>query len=267
MCGRYTLTQPMKSIASHFGPLKVEGTHSERYNIAPSQQAAVVGLSEGERWLKPMTWGFVPPWARDHRGGFINARAENARAETAAEKPSFRDAFRSRRCLVPADGFLEWEKSGQKKIPHYFRLRSEGLFAFAGLFAEKLENGNRLLTFTILTTRANALVAPWHDRMPVILAPEAYARWLAPDGRPRCVAHSVFGAGHGAVHRFQRGQLPGQRPTLVPCARAALIPLTSSPSARTIPCPDAAVPSAASSPAHRSRNGRKSDRGYPAGRC
>lgn len=176
MCGRYTLTQPMKSIASHFGPLKVEGTHSERYNIAPSQQAAVVGLSEGERWLKPMTWGFVPPWARDRRGGFINARAE-----TAAEKPSFRDAFRFHRCLVPADGFLEWEKSGPKKIPHYFRLRSEGLFAFAGLFAEKLENGNRLLTFTILTTRANALVAPWHDRMPVILAPEAYARWLAPD--------------------------------------------------------------------------------------
>ncbi|UCD11585.1 MAG: SOS response-associated peptidase [Nitrospinaceae bacterium] len=174
MCGRYTLAKPMKSIESHFGPIRIDAAHSERYNIAPSQQAPVVLTRDKDRWLKPMAWGLVPSWAKDRPGGFINARAE-----TAAAKPSFRAAFKTRRCLVPADGFFEWEQRNGKKIPHYFHLRSAGLFAFAGFYEEQQESTGPLPTFTILTTRANALVAPLHERMPVILAPEAYALWLS----------------------------------------------------------------------------------------
>ncbi len=171
MCGRYTLTKPMKAIESHFAAARVKAVEAARYNIAPSQEAPVVLVQGSERVIGPMVWGLLPSWARN-RQGFINARAE-----TAAEKPSFRAAFRARRCLVPADGFFEWEKSARGKVPHYFRLRSAGLFAFAGLWEAGQDAPS---TFAILTTSANSLVSPWHDRMPVILPPGAYAPWLDP---------------------------------------------------------------------------------------
>jgi putative SOS response-associated peptidase YedK len=116
-----------------------------------------------------MKWGFLPAWAPDPKGAMINARGE-----TAASKPTFRDAFRKRRCLIPADGFYEWKKAGRRKEPYHIRLMDGRLFAFAGLW----ESWHGQDTCTILTTMANQLVAPLHDRMPVILDPEDYFKWL-----------------------------------------------------------------------------------------
>ncbi len=161
-----------------------------RYNVAPTQASPVCRVNEsGERELVPMVWGFKPAWSDPKRPGPINARCE-----TVATSPMFRAAFRARRCIVPASGFYEWKQTGRGKQPHYIRPADErGLFAFAALWEPLAEGDERGTgeaargTFTILTTRPNALLTSIHDRMPVILRPENFQAWLSATEAPRDV--------------------------------------------------------------------------------
>jgi len=189
MCGRFTLRTPAARIAEQFDvedlPLL-----EPRYNIAPGQPVLVVrprGASQesfsresspGGREAVLLKWGLVPHWAKDPA---IGNRLINARAESAASKPAFNTALRRRRCLIPADGFYEWQATGKGKQPYYIRLRGDELFAIAGLW-DRWEgpDGSYLETCTLLTTEPNELVAAIHNRMPVILRPEEYAVWLDP---------------------------------------------------------------------------------------
>ena len=176
MCGRFTLTATAEDLASHF-ELATVPRLAPRYNIAPSQPVEVVRQQDGAQTLTPMLWGLIPSWADDPS---IGNRMINARIETAAEKPAFRAAFRRRRCLIPATGFYEWTKANGKQ-PYHFQLPGGGLFAFAGLWETWEKEGGPIESCTILTTEANADVAPVHHRMPVVLSPSAYAVWLTPD--------------------------------------------------------------------------------------
>jgi len=175
MCGRYTLTKSGKTMQAHFAFMADDVAHKERYNIAPTQTAPVVLLREGKRELYSMRWGLIPAWAKDEK---FAARMINARAETIQEKPSFKDAFKTKRCLVPADGFIEWEQTEEGKQPHYITMRNNTLFAFAGLWSQWKKEGGLLWTFSIITTHCNSLVQPIHQRMPVILPAEKYNAWI-----------------------------------------------------------------------------------------
>jgi putative SOS response-associated peptidase YedK len=178
MCGRFTLsTSPQK--LTELLPLFDIPDLAPRYNIAPTQPVAAARIVPGpdRREVALLRWGLVPSWAEDPS---IGNRMINARAETVAEKPSFRAAFRKRRCLILADGFYEWQKVGGKKQPFFIHLRDSEPFAFAGLWEHWERDDQSLETCTILTTAANELVRPLHERMPVILAPEAFDRWLDP---------------------------------------------------------------------------------------
>jgi putative SOS response-associated peptidase YedK len=186
MCGRFTLRTPMNVLVEQF-LLETAAEMPLRFNIAPSQQVAAVRRMAGVegRRLALLRWGLVPSWAKDPA---IGSRMINARAETVAEKPSFRAAFRSRRCLIAADGYYEWRKSGGKKQPHYFRMKDDRPFAFAGLWERwggEGAGGEPLETCTIITTDANELSRPIHDRMPVILREADYDLWLDPDEHDR----------------------------------------------------------------------------------
>jgi len=177
MCGRYTLTASAEDIAAEFG-VDVPADFVPRYNIAPQQPVAVIGLDAGGRpRLAFLRWGLVPWWASPEqaRSGPINARAE-----TVASKPTFRDAFRERRCLIIADGFYEWKREGRARIPFRFRMRDDALFAFAGLWERWERGGETLHTCAIVTTAASGVVAPIHDRMPAILERGARDRWIDP---------------------------------------------------------------------------------------
>jgi putative SOS response-associated peptidase YedK len=176
MCGRFNLTAPGEEIAEAFGLDEVP-LLSARYNIAPSQPVAAVGFQPrtGTRGLAELTWGLA---RRDAKPG--EKRLINARSETVADRPAFREAFLKRRCLIPATGFYEWEKrTGERPRPWLFRLRSGAVFAFAGLWEPPLEAGGRA-TCAILTTDANSLTEKVHLRMPVILPREAFAAWIDP---------------------------------------------------------------------------------------
>jgi putative SOS response-associated peptidase YedK len=175
MCGRYTQTKPLKTIQSHFGPINTKFEFFPSYNIAPSQMSPIVINQAEQRELTGMKWGLIPSWAKDEKMKLINARSE-----TAHEKPSFKSSLKNQRCLIPADGFIEWQ--GKEKQPHYIQLKERALFAFAGLWSNwKTPEGKTLSTYTILTTEANDKLTPIHARMPVILPPEQYNAWLAPD--------------------------------------------------------------------------------------
>ena len=177
MCGRFILTSPGKNIAEHFG-LPEEPKLSPRYNIPPTQQVPAIKMDTGGRRLEMLKWGLVPFWAKD---ASISARLINARCETLSEKPAFRAAFKSRRCLIPANGFYEWMKERGKKQPYLFKFTDGSLFAFAGLWERwESKDGVALESCTIITTDANELVQPLHDRMPVILKNKDYALWLDP---------------------------------------------------------------------------------------
>lgn len=176
MCGRFTLFQPAEAITAVF-QLAYVPSLEPRYNIAPTQLVPTV-LSTPKRQFQLLRWGLIPSWAKDPAMG---ARLINARAETVEEKPSFRSAFRHRRCLVIADGFYEWQRQDRKKQPFYFRLQDGRPFAFAGLWEHwEAPGGEAIESCTILTTEANELLRPIHDRMPVILAPKDYDLWLDP---------------------------------------------------------------------------------------
>ncbi len=177
MCGRYTLTVDAESIQLAFNLDSAEGWLQPRYNIAPTQQVAVIS-DRDPKSLSFMKWGLVPSWAKDPK---IGNRMINARSETVAEKPSFRTAFKRRRCLIPADGYYEWSRQGKKKAPMYIRHCERDIFAFAGLWESwKSADGSWLNTCAILTTDANERIRPIHHRMTLILEPEDYDLWLGP---------------------------------------------------------------------------------------
>jgi len=174
MCGRYALHASPEVVALQFG-LATVPAFTPRYNIAPAAQVLVV-REGGAAMVK---WGLVPRWARDVKGNPpTGAGMNNARAETAAEKPSFRDALRRRRCLIPASGFYEWKLEHGLKQPYYFRPAAGELFAFAGLWERWEGPGGPLETCAVLTTEANAVMAPVHERMPVIVDAVNYRAWL-----------------------------------------------------------------------------------------
>jgi putative SOS response-associated peptidase YedK len=186
MCGRFTLRTPLTVLAQQFlfdlGPHKLTD-FAPRHNISPTQSVAVVRKSSNSasRELAMLHWGLIPSWAKDPKSA---AKMINARSETAAEKPAFRTAFVRRRCLILADGFYEWEKDGKRKIPHLFALPHSQPFAFAGLWESwrgpDRSSAEPLESCTILTTAANEVCGPLHDRMPVIVDPADYEAWLSP---------------------------------------------------------------------------------------
>jgi putative SOS response-associated peptidase YedK len=176
MCGRFTLRSSPKSVAQEFGLFDVPDL-PPRYNIAPGQPVAVVRQlpDKNQREVALLKWGLIPPWADDPA---LGDRLANARSETAATKPSFRRAFRYRRCLLVADGFYEWQKTDGRKQPYYVRLKDDHPFGIAGLW-EQWEKGDKPIeSCTILTTDTNALMKPIHERMPVIIPPGQYGLWL-----------------------------------------------------------------------------------------
>lgn len=182
MCGRFAQKTPAKKVAKQF---KVEEVPplAERYNVAPTQTVLGVREQGGVREAMFFKWGLVPRWAKDPA---IGNKLINARSETVTEKPSFREGFARRRCLIPADGFYEWQRSGGRKQPFFFRMRDEGPFGFAGLWERwEGEGGEVIDSCTILTTEANEILRPVHDRMPVIVHPEDYSLWLEGDERER----------------------------------------------------------------------------------
>ncbi len=190
MCGRYTQTAPAEQLRELF-QFESDFELTPRYNIAPSQEVPVVRTNEdGSRTLGMIRWGLIPSWAKD---GKIGYRTINARGETVAEKPSFRSAFKRRRCLIVADGFYEWKKKGKVKQPYYIHLKGKKPFAFAGLW-ECWEKGSEgpVESCTIVTTEANDLLKELHERMPVILSPADYALWLDPKTEGKEAIHPLI---------------------------------------------------------------------------
>lgn len=178
MCGRFTQAQIRELDREVFKLLNVPELEP-RYNVAPTQDVAVIREGDGEgRRISLLRWGLIPSWANDPG---IGNRLINARAESLTAKPSFRDAFERRRCLVPADGFYEWQKTARGKRPMYVRPAGGGVFALAGLWERWAGPGTGPVeTFTIVTTEPNERLAPIHDRMPAILSAGQYDRWLDP---------------------------------------------------------------------------------------
>ena len=176
MCGRFALGVPHDQLKLDFD-LDDCADFPLRYNIPPGTDIAVIRQSpEGKRVLNLLRWGLVPRWADPKLG----AKLSNARGETVADKPSFRSAFKARRCLIPASGFYEWKTVAGGKQPHYISLKSEKCLALAGIWEIKdMPDGSVLETACIITTSANELMAPIHDRMPVIVAPENWKEWLS----------------------------------------------------------------------------------------
>ena len=186
MCGRYTSVTPVAALARYFDVDRVAADDlGARYNVAPTSEVYAVARPGSTTTLGSLRWGLIPPWAEDPR---IGARMINARAESIAERPAFRQAFARRRCLIPADGFYEWhvEPGSPTRRPWYIRRRDGLPLAFAGLWESWWPRGAgaepeaRIVSTAIVTTRANDALAGLHDRMPVVLAPGAWDRWLDP---------------------------------------------------------------------------------------
>jgi putative SOS response-associated peptidase YedK len=176
MCGRYAITSAPEALRALFAYAEQQNFPA-RYNIAPTQPIPIVRLTEGKREFALVRWGFLPSWVKDPNAF---ALIFNARGESVSDKPAFRAAMKRRRCLIPADGFYEWQASGKgPKQPFYIHAKSGQPMAFAGLW-ETWEgpNGEEVDTAAIVTTRANRTLAPLHDRMPVIIAPDAFDLWL-----------------------------------------------------------------------------------------
>ncbi len=200
MCGRFTLRTPARAVAHALGrqhlASDLAATESQlaqlslfepRYNLAPMQRLPAVRLVDGQRQVVSLSWGLVPSWADDPT---IGNRMINARAETVADKPAYRQAFQKSRCLIPADGFYEWKKAGKTKQPYFVHFADDRPFAFAGLAANWERGELTIDSCTIITTEPNELMAGIHDRMPVILSPEDYGIWLDPqfEGREKLIS-------------------------------------------------------------------------------
>jgi putative SOS response-associated peptidase YedK len=180
MCGRFTLRTPAAILKDYFGLPALPG-FPPRYNIAPTQPVGAVRMAAAGREWVDLRWGLVPFWAEDPS---VGSRMINARAETVGSKPAFRESFEQRRCLVAADGFYEWQRREDgSKQPYYMTIRDESPIAFAGLWDRWRQKGSGVVieSCTIITTRPNALLAPIHDRMPVILDADGATEWLRPE--------------------------------------------------------------------------------------
>ncbi len=195
MCGRFTQRLPWRELQEFLDLIGTPQNLRPRYNVAPGQTIATVRLGDGGRRLSMLRWGLIPAWAKEPNIGY---KLINARSETAHQKPSFRAAFKARRCLIPADGFYEWKREGKAKQPYLIGMKDGAGFVFAGLWESwtvpaglpltgslaELAPGAVLETCTILTTEANAALTPIHPRMPVILPAEAYDPWLTGEAVP-----------------------------------------------------------------------------------
>jgi putative SOS response-associated peptidase YedK len=176
MCGRYNLIATEQQIIDHFG-LRSLPAHNPDYNIPPGQKIlSIVQLENGGNKAVNLHWGLIPPWAKDRA---ISNRLVNARAETLAEKPSFKNAYRHRRCLIPATGFFEWQSTQSGKHPYHIHKPDNALFAFGGIWEHWEHDQETVYSCAIITTVANNKIAPIHDRMPVIITPNDYNHWLS----------------------------------------------------------------------------------------
>lgn len=196
MCGRVDCHIEFTKIVKSFGISKssaafVESTYHPSFNIPPGRNILIITADEqGGRQLESAQWGLIPVWAKEPAIGY---KMINARAETVAEKPSFRDAFKHNRCLVIANGFYEWRKEGLAKFPVYIRLKSQEPLAFAGLYSRwKSHSGEDICTCTIITTEANELLQTVHDRMPVILPANKYDEWLDPKEKDKAKLQALL---------------------------------------------------------------------------
>ena len=180
MCGRYRLARKKEILAETFDVEESAVEWSPRYNVAPGQDVVVVrqDAARPDALVSLVRWGLIPSWSKDAKAGY---KMINARAETVADMPAFRDPFRSRRCLIPADGFYEWSKGGKEKTPFLFSMADDSIFAFAGIW-DRWRDPNQapMETCSIITTSANTLLSGIHDRMPVILKRDHYDLWLDP---------------------------------------------------------------------------------------
>jgi putative SOS response-associated peptidase YedK len=177
MCGRFTLHTLPDVLQDHFGVDQLPSELAPSYNISPSQDIAAVRMLGERRRLDMLRWGLVPAWAKDVKIGY---RMINARAETVADKPAWRTAFRLRRCLIPADGFYEWRRTADGKQPYHIRMKDGGVFGLAGIWERREVADGVLESCSIIVTAANDTIRPVHDRMPVIIAPQDYTAWLDP---------------------------------------------------------------------------------------
>jgi putative SOS response-associated peptidase YedK len=180
MCGRYRLSRRKQIVEAHFSSASCDEDWNPRYNIAPTQLVPAIRQNPKQpiRELSLLRWGLIPSWMKDSSAA---ATMINARSETAGTKPAFREALKSRRCLIPADGFYEWQRVGKTKQPYCFEVGNAQMFAFAGIWDRwKDPSGNWVKTCSILTTTPNAVTSAVHDRMPVILDPDSYDLWLDP---------------------------------------------------------------------------------------
>ncbi|HEX9076941.1 MAG TPA: SOS response-associated peptidase [Anaerolineae bacterium] len=181
MCGRFVIKADPNQIQTAFKLAEVTTAIEPNYNVAPTQTVVTVVQRDGRNVLEAMRWGLIPVWAKEMG---IGAKMINARAETVADKPTFKRPLKSQRCLIVADGFYEWPKKGSSKDPVFIHCKAKGPFGFAGLYDNwKSPDGERLTSCTIITTSANELMKPIHDRMPVILPKTAYKRWLDPSNQ------------------------------------------------------------------------------------
>lgn len=181
MCGRAVIISPLEVIAEEFSIDNPKLTIKPNYNVSPSQDVITV-IKQGTRQLVSCRWGFIPSWAKDPAIGY---KMINARAETIAQKPAYRSAYKKQRCLVVVDGFYEWQKTGKTKTPYYIHMKSGRPFGMAGIYSQWIpENGDPVLTCSIITTESNKLIQDIHDRMPVIIPKDKFDAWLGDDPAP-----------------------------------------------------------------------------------
>lgn len=199
MCGRYALASSAEELVETFDVPALTFELVPRYNVAPSQEAPVVAEDRHGRRVGLMTWGLVPAWAGDASGAHINARAESI-----ADKPTFREAFLRRRCLVPASGFYEWRREGRTRVPHWFHPPEGGLVTFAGVWeAWSPPDAEPRYGFAILTTDANEDVRAVHSRMPVIVGTADRDRWLDRGAAPRDLRSLLHPPPEGALRGYE----------------------------------------------------------------
>jgi len=190
MCGRFVLVSDLADIEEKFDIHKGSYDFKPNWNVSPGQYIPAVIHREGQNVLVPFLWGLIPSWAKDPS---IGQKMINARAETIHEKPSFRNAFKNRRCLIVADGFYEWKTEGRKKIPLYFYLKSGEPFGMAGLYETWTSPDNtQINTCTIITTDSNQLIKPVHDRMPVIVTRDQEQIWISDETDDKSILFSVL---------------------------------------------------------------------------
>lgn len=181
MCGRFIMEADPDELRRAFKLDQINASVTPSYNIAPTQTVVTVVQRDGQNVLEAMRWGLIPVWAKDMG---VGAKMINARAETIADKASFKRPLKSQRCLIVANGFYEWPKHGASKTPVFIHCKAKGPFGFAGLYDTwKSPGGDKLVSCTIITTAANDLMQPFHDRMPVILPKKDYTFWLDPSNQ------------------------------------------------------------------------------------